>query len=326
MPAIASTQRSLHTVSWRAADHPIPRLSCVLAVFGVTVAFCAGAFACLTSPFWLSFAGRPAGLPPADLFFAAGTALLFAAPWAVRAALTLSKQLLRPSLARADRQHVWRPDLAQEQIPGDSGARLCLIEDFAATLCRIERHLLQGAQDRLVTMAMRVSVIREQLASATGPGADAARELLDTVHRDATQVIAELRDLGRGIRPPALDGGLGPAIESLAAHSPVPIDLRVDMMDRPSASIETVAYFCATELLAHIRELGEASYACIEIAQRDQSLLLLVTYDAAGGATAELSKGLAGAANYVRSVDGTLSVHSPEDGRTLVTAVLPLRV
>jgi signal transduction histidine kinase len=201
-----------------------------------------------------------------------------------------------------------------------------MLEEFAAMLCRIERHLHGGAQDRLVTMAMRLSVIREQLASATGPGAEAARELLDAVHLDATRAMAELRDLARGIRPPALDGGLGPAINSLTAHSPVPIDLHVGMTDRPSASIEAVVYFCAAELLADIREHGEASYACIEIAQRDQSLLLQVTYDAAGEVAPEQRSGLASAANYVRSVDGTLSVHSQKGGPTLVTAVLPFRV
>jgi signal transduction histidine kinase len=185
-----------------------------------------------------------------------------------------------------------------------------MIEEFAAMLYRIERNLHDG----------------KQLASATGPGAEAARELLEAVHRDATQAMVELRDLTRGIRPPALDGGLGPAIDSLAAHSPVPIDLRVGMTDRPSASIETVVYFCAAELIADIREHGEASYACIEIAQRDQSLLLQVTYDAASEATSEQRSGLAGAANYVRSVDGTLSVHSQKGGPTLVTAVLPFRV
>jgi signal transduction histidine kinase len=201
-----------------------------------------------------------------------------------------------------------------------------MLEEFAAMLCRIERHLHDGTQDRLVTMAMRISVIREQLASATGPGAETARELLEAVHRDATQAMAELRDLARGIRPPALDAGLGPAINSLAAHSPVPIDLRVGMTDRPSASIETVVYFCAAELLADICENDGASYACIEIAQRDQSLLLQVTYDAVGEAMPRQRSGLAGAANYVRSVDGTLSVHSQKGGPTLITAVLPFRI
>jgi len=254
--------------------------------------------------------------PPTDaLRLIVGAALVFVVLWAVRATMTVSRLLLRPRLDRAARQ-----------VIEDSAARLRLIEDFSAMLCRIERHLHNGAQDRVVTMTMRLSVMREQMASATGPGADAARELLDAAHHDAMQVIAELRDLGRGIRPPALAGGLAPAIDSLAAHSPVPIDLRVGITDRPSARIETVAYFCACELLADIREHG-ASSACMEIAQHDQSLLLRVSYDdTAGRATPKRRRALAGATNYVRSVDGTLSVDSPECGQTLVTALIPFRL
>jgi signal transduction histidine kinase len=168
--------------------------------------------------------------------------------------------------------------------------------------------------------------VREQLVSAGGLGADATRELLHAVHRDATLAMVELRNVARDIRPPALDGGLGAAIDSLAAHSPVPIDLRVSITQRPSPGIEAIAYFCTAELLANTRKHSHADYACIEIAQQDQALLLQVTDDGVGGARAEAGSGLTTLADRVRSVDGTLSVHSPPGGPTRVTAELPLQV
>jgi signal transduction histidine kinase len=285
----------------------------IVAAFAAVVAFWGGAFACLTSPLWLALAGRPAGLRFTALLLAAGAALLVAAPRAVQAVLLVSGQPPRPPLdPAADRQRVRHLERTRGQ----------LIENSAAMLRRIERELHDGAHARLVTMTMRLSVLRERLASATGPGAEAARELLEAVHRDATTAMAELRDLGRGIRPPALDGGLGPAIDSLAAHGPVPIDVRVSLTDRPAAGIETIAYYCVAELLADLCAPSGASSACIEIAQRDQWVFLQVAHDGAG----EQRGGVAAAADYVRSVDGTLSVHSQEGGPTLVTAMLPFRV
>jgi signal transduction histidine kinase len=243
--------------------------------------------------------------------------LFFTAPWAVHGAVAVSKTLLMLTLGQAaDQQRLRQLELARGQA----------IESSAAMLRRIERDLHDGAQARIMAVTMRLSVMREQLASASGPGADATRELLDAVHRDAALAMAELRDLAHGIRPPALDGGLDAAIKSLTAHSPVPIDLRVSITQQPSPGIETIAYFCATELLANVCKHSRAGYACIEIAQQDQALLLQVSDNGVGGASAGAGGGLAALTDRVRSVDGTLSVHSPTGGPTLVTAVLPFRV
>jgi signal transduction histidine kinase len=302
---------------WRVVAYLILRPPYAAAVFTVAVAFWGGALACLASPVWLSYADHPTTMAGTAGFFAAGVILLFVAPWPVRGAVTLSKLLLRLTLdPAAHRQRV----RYLEQARGHA------IEHSAAMLRRIERDLHEGAQASLVAMTMRLSVAREQLASATGPDADATRELLDEVHRDATRAMAELRDLTRGIRPPALDAGLGAAIESLTAHSPVPVDLRVSMAERPSPGIETIAYLCAAELFANICQHSRASYACIDLAQRDQCLLIQVTDDGMGGACTEPGHGLADLADQVRSVDGTLSMHSPPGGPTLVTAMLPFRV
>jgi signal transduction histidine kinase len=305
------------TAGWRTVAYMFVRLPYAAGVFLVAVAFWGGALGCLVSPLWLSYADRPTTVGGTAGFFGAGVMLLFAAPWPVRGAVTGSKRLLRRTLdPAADRQRVRQLEQARGQV----------IEHSAAMLRRIERDLHEGAQASLVAMTMRLSVAREQLASATGPGAEATRDLLDAVHRDATQAMAELRDLARDIRPPSLDNGLGAAIESLTAHSPVPVDLRVSITQRPSPGIETIAYSCAAELFENICQHSRASYACVDLAQRDQCLLLQVSDDGAGGACAQPGSGLADLAERVRSVDGTLSLHSPPGGPTLATAMLPLRV
>jgi signal transduction histidine kinase len=307
---------------WRAVAYLILHLPCSLLAFSVAAASWGSAFGCLASPLWLMLTGNPLPMPRMILLLAVGTILLLTAPWAVHGAVTVSKLLLTLTLdpPTADQPADWRR-LRQLEL-----ARGHAIENSAEMLRRIERDLHDGAQARLVAMTMRLSVMREQLASARGPGADTTRELLHAVHRDATLAMVELRNVVRNIRPPALDGGLGAAIDSLAAHSPVPIELRVSMTQRPSPGIETIAYFCTAELLANICTHSHADYARIEIAQQDQVLRLQVTDNGVGGARAEAASGLTTLADRVRSVDGTLSVHSPPGGPTQVTAELPLQL
>jgi signal transduction histidine kinase len=310
-PAVADA------AGWRAVAYLLLHLPYAVVAFSVAVAFWGGAILCLTSPFWLESGNRLPAWSRAVPLVAVGLVLLFLAPWAVRGIVSVSKLLLRlPLDPGGSSQRLRHLELARGQV----------IESSAAMLRRIERDLHDGAQARLVAMTMRLSVVQEQLAGATGPGADATRELLETIHRDATQAMADLGDLARGIRPPALDSGLGPAIESLAAHSPVPVDLRVDITGRPSAGIETIAYFCAAELLDNIRKHSRADYASIEIAQHGRDLLLQVSDNGMGGARARVGGGLADLTDRVCSADGTLSMHSPPGGPTLVTIVLPFRV
>jgi signal transduction histidine kinase len=310
-PAVADA------AGWRAVVYLILHLPCSLLAFSAAAVFWGGAFGCLASPLWLVSTGHRVSLLETILLLAVGTILFFAAPWAVRGPVAVSKLLLRLTLDQpVDRQRLRQLELARGQA----------IENSATMLRQIERNLHDGAQARLMAMTMRLSVMQEQLASARGPGADATRELLDVVHRDATLAMAELRDLACDIRPPALDGGLGAAIDSLAAHSRVPIDVRVSITQRPSPGIETIAYFCTAELLANICKHSRADHARIEIAQQDQTLLLQVTVDGVGGARAEAGSGLAALTDWVCSIDGTLSMHSPPGGPTLVTARLPFRV
>jgi signal transduction histidine kinase len=148
-------------------------------------------------------------------------------------------------------------------------------------------------------------------------------ELVDAAHCGAKVAITELRDLARGIHPSVLDHGLATAFSTLAARSDVPVELVVDLPDRPSAAIETIAYFCAAELLSNVAKHSGARHATLEAVHVPGLLRVLVSDDGSGGARIEARGGLAGLAERVRTVDGKLQVSSPPQGPTVVTVELP---
>jgi signal transduction histidine kinase len=146
---------------------------------------------------------------------------------------------------------------------------------------------------------------------------------VDAAHRGAKEAIVELRDLARGIHPPVLDHGLGTALATLAARSDVPVELIIDLPERPSAAIETIAYFCAAELLTNVAKHSGAQRATLEVEHGPGLLRVRVSDDGSGGARIEQRGGLAGLAERVRTVDGRLQVSSPPCGPTVVTIELP---
>jgi signal transduction histidine kinase len=167
---------------------------------------------------------------------------------------------------------------------------------------------------------------REKLDGQGDPGeVRQARELVDEAHRAAKDALAELRDLVRGIHPPVLDNGLADALATLAAGSGIPVELTCDLPRRPTPAIETIAYFCAAELLANAAKHSAATRVTIRCAERDGTLVLTVGDDGTGGADPAAGSGLAGLAQRARTVDGRLKIASPPGGPTTVTAVLPLR-
>ena len=148
-------------------------------------------------------------------------------------------------------------------------------------------------------------------------------ELVDAAHRGAKEAIAELRDLARGIHPPVLDRGLGAALAALATRSDPPVELVVDLPERPSAAIETIAYFCAAELLANVAKHSGARRATLEAVYAGGLLQVRVSDDGTGGARLEARGGLAGLAGRVRTVDGRLQISSPPGGPTVIAVELP---
>jgi signal transduction histidine kinase len=246
-----------------------------------------------------------------------GAAMLLVVPWLTRGVISMDRALVAEYLGPPPSQRV--RDLER--------SRAHAVDDSAARLRRIERDLHDGAQAQMVAVAMKLGLAREKLGGPAGAPAQAdferALELVDAAHASAKQAITELRDLARGIHPPVLDQGLPTALATLAASSGVPVELVTDLPERPSAAIETIAYFCAAELLANVAKHSGARHATVAAAGVPGLLRLRVSDDGGGGARIEPGGGLAGLAGRLRTVDGAMQISSPPGGPTVVTVELP---
>jgi signal transduction histidine kinase len=139
-----------------------------------------------------------------------------------------------------------------------------------------------------------------------------------------TEALAELRDIVRGIHPPALDAGLPVAVTTLAARSPVPVETAVELTCEPPDAIASTLYFSLAELLTNVARHARASTVRIRLSEEQHGLRLEVTDDGRGGATIDGGgTGLAGLARRAAALDGTLRVESPAGGPTAVTMTLP---
>lgn len=248
---------------------------------------------------------------------AAGAAMLLAAPWVTRAVTSADALLIRGLLG---------PGRLAQRVHDLELSRALAVDDSAALLRRLERNLHDGAQIRLATLAMNLGMAREKLGDGGEvPDAAAARELVDAALRGAKEALGELRSLVRGIHPPVLDNGLADALASLAADRAIPVELEVSLPVRPTPAIETIAYFCAAELLANAAKHSSANNLAVRAAGQRDVLLLSVADDGTGGADPARGSGLSGLAQRVAVVDGRITIASPPGGPTKVTVELPLR-
>ena len=195
------------------------------------------------------------------------------------------------------------------------------VDESAARLRRIERDLHDGAQVRLAALAMTLGEIKENLEQVADD--DRMLAMVGAAHQNAKDTLAELRDLARGIHPPVLDRGLGPALAILAGTSAIPVRLTDSVTERPSPAIEAIAYFCAAELLANVTKHSGANQITIGVREQDSGIVMSVTDDGDGGARLVPGGGLAGLLERVQTVDGKLAVDSPPGGPTSVTIELP---
>ncbi len=185
---------------------------------------------------------------------------------------------------------------------------------------RIERDLHDGAQQRLVAVAM--SLGRAKSKFATDP--QAVRELIDEAHSDAKLAVSELRDLARGIYPAVLgDRGLDAALSAQAAKSPIPVDVQVDVDPRPPAAVETTAYFIVGETLTNIAKHAGATEATVKLWRTGTHVVVEITDNGRGGAEMRPGGGLAGLADRAATIDGVITVVSPVGGPTVIRADLP---
>jgi signal transduction histidine kinase len=279
-----------------------------------------GAFGRLLSPGYHSGPGPGAATHLA--VFVSGVVLLFIAPWTMRLVVYLDRLMMHLLLG---------PDASASRLRSLEESRSKTLDAATQTLRRIERDLHDGTQAQLVALAMRLGQAKDKLDRLPAPEqtADVAaiRRLVDEAHRGAKEAITDLRDLARGIHPPALDTGLENALATLAARSSVPTEVSVAIQARPSPSIEAISYFCAAELLANVAQHAQASRAVLTCAQHGPWLRIVVRDNGRGGAAISRngasSSGLAGLADRVGAVDGHLSIASPVGGPTAVTVDLP---
>jgi signal transduction histidine kinase len=184
---------------------------------------------------------------------------------------------------------------------------------------RIERDLHDGAQQRLVSLAMELG--RAKAKFGTDP--EAAAEIVSQAHDQAKEALAELRNLVRGVHPPVLsDRGLDAALSGLAALSPVPVTVSVELPSRPPAAIEAIAYFVVAEALTNIAKHAHAHHARILVVGVGDQLSVEITDDGVGGAD-PAGQGLSGLAARVAGVDGQFRVTSPPGGPTTLEVTLP---
>jgi signal transduction histidine kinase len=228
-----------------------------------------------------------------------------------------ARALLDGSSRRALAERV--EDLTERRVAGAAAE--------AQSLRRLERDLHDGPQQRLVRLGMDLSVAERRLDDDPSE----ARELLGQARVQATEALAELRALSRGIAPPVLaDRGLEAALAAIAGRSAAPTTLEVDLgaAARPTPAIENAAYFVVCEALTNTAKHAAASSILIRLTMRatpggTRALRVEVEDDGVGGADLAKGHGLAGLADRVAGLDGTLSVDSPVGGPTRVVAELP---
>ncbi|MEU5522531.1 sensor domain-containing protein [Streptomyces sp. NPDC047860] len=317
--------------SWRSLLYAVLQLPWAVLSFTVTVTLWSLGWTLLTYPLWFwvfpAYAGQD-GLQlygdethrvyldnPFEITVTAGVGLLFtlATPWIVRA-LTMVDRLMVHGLLGPSRL-VTRV----VELESDRGV---VVDTAAADLRRIERDLHDGAQARLVALAMDLGLAKEKLREDPR----VAAQMVDEAHGEVKTALQELRDLARGIHPAVLtDRGLDAALSSVASRCTVPVQVEVDLTERPAPAIEGIAYFTASELLQNISKHSRATWAAVEVWRSENRLMLQVVDNGVGGADTSRGSGLSGLAERLDAVDGILVVDSPAGGPTRVTAELPWR-
>ncbi|MFJ2609362.1 sensor histidine kinase [Streptomyces sp. NPDC087425] len=236
--------------------------------------------------------------------------LPFLARWMTDVDRAMVRGLLSPS------------DELERRIAELESDRGVVVDTAAADLRRIERDLHDGAQARLVNLAMGLGLAKEKLLDDP----DTAAVMVAEAHGEVKLALQELRDLARGIHPAVLtDRGLDAALSSVASRCTVPVRVEVDLAERPAAAIEGIAYFTVSELLQNVSKHSGARSAGVAVRRAADRLLIQVEDDGRGGARLDGGTGMKGLAERLGAVDGLFVLDSPVGGPTVVTAELPWR-
>jgi len=187
---------------------------------------------------------------------------------------------------------------------------------------RLERNLHDGAQQRLVTLAMQLRIAEERLEEDPAT----ARAMLATIGEELKLALEELRELARGLHPAVLsDHGLEPALRSLASRAPFPVEVVGAPPQRLDEGVEAGVYYVVAESLTNAVKHAEATEARVELETTDAGITVAIRDNGTGGANMEGGSGLRGLADRVEALGGRLDVESRSGDGTVVRAMLPLR-
>jgi signal transduction histidine kinase len=240
--------------------------------------------------------------------------LIVVAPWVTvllaRLDVAAARWLLAPR----------RRDALDEQVSRLRASRAAAVDSAESERRRIERDLHDGAQQRLVALAMDLGTARERMEEDP----EAGRQLVAEAHEEAKAALRDIRDLVRGIHPAILsDRGLDAALSAVVARSPVPVTLQVTVAERPPPAVESAAYFVVTEALTNVARHSRAISAAVTIERAGDRLVVEVRDDGVGGAAIDGGSGLRGLRDRVTALGGTLHILSPPGGPTSLIAELP---
>ena len=307
--------------TWRAIGYHVVQLPLAVLTFSICFGGLGAALALVSMPGWVSRV--PARQADLGLFTVSG----HRSPWlavgvgvlllVLTFGLTLGLTAAEGALAKA-MLGVTVGELAH-RVDELQGSRARVVDAAEAERRRIERNLHDGAQQRLVALAMNLGRARARYDEDP----DAARKMLDEAHSDAKLALSELRDLARGLHPAVLtDRGLDASLSGLAARSSVPVTLDVQVEPRCSPTIEAIAYFVVSEALTNVAKHAKATSVHVTARRAAQTLRVVIEDDGVGGADPG-GLGLTGLADRVGGVDGSMRVQSPTGGPTVITVELP---
>ncbi|GIF62624.1 histidine kinase [Asanoa ishikariensis] len=301
--------------AWRAAVYAFAKAPLAAVTAYITLLGTVFGVLLLTSPLWWEAGIRDLGLPGVDsrpetgYAAAVGAVALLLCPWLLRGLVAVDRNLALLLLG---------PGPAERRIGELVTSRAALTADAATTLRRLERDLHDGTQARLVALGMTLSRIEKRL------GPSDVDELVGEARAMVAEGLDELREIVRGIHPPALDAGLPTALGTLAARSGLPVSVLVDLDRPPAPAAATTLYFSAAELLSNAARHSGATAVRLSLTGADGWLRLAVSDDGRGGAAPSLSgTGLRGLVARAQALDGRVEVASPDGGPTTVTMSLP---
>jgi signal transduction histidine kinase len=206
----------------------------------------------------------------------------------------------------------------REQLEELRSSRARLVEACDAERGRLERNLHDGAQQRLVAVAVHLGRLQSRVR-----GDAVAEEIAAAAAHELAESLQELRELALGLHPAVLQHGLAAALEGLATRSPVTTTVSCASGDSLPQPVELAAYFVACEALTNVAKYASASRVDVRVWRDRGSVLVEISDDRVGGADERLGSGLRGLADRLEALDGSLHVVSPAGGGTLVTAAVP---